>query len=183
MLYRFFLLFLCVFCGGLLQAKEETWLSIDTEALTLVVKRGNSVVATFKNIAIGRGGVVSQGMRKNGDDRTPLGTFRIAWINRGSGFYRFFGLNYPTKAHALRAYVEGLIDEPTYNTILTAIRTHRLPPQNTPMGGYVGIHGLGQGDRRIHRLYNWTHGCVALTNTQIDRLSRWIRIGTKVVIH
>ena len=174
---------LCLLLGftGPIVAAEETWLSIDTSNATLLVKRGNRVVDKFNNISFGRDGVTERGLM--GDDRTPLGTFRIAWINNHSQFHRFFGLNYPTKAHALPAYAEGLIDERTYDMIHSAIRAGRLPPQDTPLGGHVGIHGLGNADQRVHRQFNWTHGCVALTNQQIDRLSRWITKGTKVVIH
>lgn len=176
-------LLLCLILTGhtAILAADEIWLSIDTSNATLLVKSGSRVVEKFNGIAIGRSGVTDRGMQ--GDDKTPLGTFRIAWINNNSRFHRFYGLNYPNNAHALSAYGEGLIDEITYDIIHTAIRSGRIPPQGTPLGGYVGIHGLGKADKRVHRLLNWTHGCVALTNQQIDRLSRWIKKGTKVVIY
>jgi L,D-peptidoglycan transpeptidase YkuD (ErfK/YbiS/YcfS/YnhG family) len=50
------------------------------------------------------------------------------------------------------------------------------------LGGSIGIHGVGAGNRRIHEDFNWTEGCVALTNEQIDDLDRYIHIGTRVVI-
>jgi lipoprotein-anchoring transpeptidase ErfK/SrfK len=56
------------------------------------------------------------------------------------------------------------------------------PPQHTPLGGYIGIHGIGNGDTQIHETVNWTNGCVALTNQQIDDLETWVYIGMRVAI-
>ena len=50
------------------------------------------------------------------------------------------------------------------------------------MTGNIGIHGVGSGDLDVHREYNWTNGCVALTNAQIDILAQWAHIGTPVEI-
>ena len=55
------------------------------------------------------------------------------------------------------------------------------PP--TTLGGLIGIHGIGKGDPRVHRDFNWTFGCVALTNEQIDQLRPWVRLGTRVVLY
>jgi lipoprotein-anchoring transpeptidase ErfK/SrfK len=41
---------------------------------------------------------------------------------------------------------------------------------------------VGEGSVAVHEQYNWTNGCVALTNDQIDRLARWVKIGTPVEI-
>jgi hypothetical protein len=79
------------------------------------------------------------------------------------------------------ALMQGLIDLKDYQRILVAHQQGKTPPQNTPLGGQLGIHGLGRADERIHRMTNWTKGCIALTNEQIDRLSRWIGEDTLVV--
>ncbi len=65
---------------------------------------------------------------------------------------------------------------------MQAVRHHRIPPQNTPLGGQLGIHGLGRGDLDIQRTINWTNGCVALTNHDIRRLGQWVHVGTRVII-
>jgi lipoprotein-anchoring transpeptidase ErfK/SrfK len=77
---------------------------------------------------------------------------------------------------------QGTINLATYNSIITAHRYHQVPPQNTPLGGRIGIHGLGRADAKIHKTMNWTHGCIALTNGQIDHLSQWVDTGTRVKI-
>jgi hypothetical protein len=58
----------------------------------------------------------------------------------------------------------------------------RLPPQNTALGGRIGLHGLGRGDPKVHQQFNWTNGCIALTNEQIDQLLTWVGKGTRVSI-
>jgi hypothetical protein len=63
-----------------------------------------------------------------------------------------------------------------------ALRTNSVPPQNTPLGGFIGIHGIGIGDPKIHALFNWTEGCIALTNEQVDELAQWVHVGTPVTI-
>ena len=113
---------------------------------------------------------------------TPTGEFRVAWINRSSTFNIFFGLSFPNEEHTERAYQRHLIDIDTYYSLRTALSEGRLPPQDTPLGGKIGIHGLGLGDLAIHRKFDWTKGCVALTNEEIEQLAEWVQVGTRVVI-
>ncbi len=159
---------------------EGFWLLIDTQKLQLSVKRGEQTVKVFDNIAIGRNGA---GFKTHvGDDVTPLGKFRIAWINNRSPYYRFFGFDYPNRHNAEEGLAWGLINRNTYRQIVAAHDAGVMPPQDTVLGGQIGIHGLGKADEDIHRLMNWTHGCIALTNEQIDSLRRYIGKGTVVEI-
>jgi len=180
MAYRFILFILLCFLAASAGAADDAWVRINTHTDTLAVIQGDHVVEKLTDISIGRGGVTRNRVR--GDERTPLGRFRIGWINKSSPFHRFYGLDYPNRTYAERAFQEGLIGHHTLERILRAFRQHAIPPQNTALGGYVGIHGVGRGSLRIHRLFNWTQGCVALTNSQIDRLAPWIAVGTEVVI-
>ncbi len=154
---------------------------IDTKALTLKVMQGNQEILTFSNIAIGRYGTATD--KQRGDNKTPLGHFDIAWITDDTSFHRFFGFRYPSKEYAERAFREGHLDKKSWNKIRQAFASGHLPPQDTELGGNLGIHGIGKGDINMHELYNWTNGCVALTNDQIDRLTVWVRVGTPVEIH
>jgi hypothetical protein len=156
------------------------WILVDTKAHTLSVFGGDRLLARFDNIAIGRGGFSLDRMRDDG--ATPLGTFHIDRINAKSRFRLFFGIDYPRPEHARRAFEEGRIDAEDYRRIVDAFQRREPPPQDTPLGGQLGIHGLGTGDPRIHQVVNWTQGCIALTNEQISRLSRWIRVGMRVEV-
>jgi len=161
-------------------AKLERWVLIDTRSKTLAVMEGNRPIEIFPKIALGSRGAGVKFVR--GDNKTPIGTFRVGWINDNSRFNRFFGLTYPNLDYAERGYRTGLIDGPTYWAIRSALVTGRTPPQDTPLGGSIGIHGVGYGDPLIHAKFDWTSGCVALNNYQIERLSRWVNVGTRVVI-
>ena len=74
------------------------------------------------------------------------------------------------------------IDLRTYRAILNARDRGQLPPQDTALGGHIGIHGVGRLTTDDHRLFNWTQGCIALTDAQIDELAHWLALGTRVVI-
>lgn len=184
-----FILYLVILLIGLLglsvipnsvRADNGIWIDVDTSTHTLSVMQGNAIQTVFKNVAIGRYGTTWSKMTK--DDKTPLGRFRVGWINEKSRYYRFFGLNYPNLDTAKRALDENRITEETWLSILEAKSMGKTPPQNTPLGGHIGIHGIGRGDQEIHHEYNWTNGCIALTNEQIDRLGKWIKPGILVNI-
>ena len=160
---------------------NEIWIDVDTAKHTLSVMQGDTVQTVFENVAIGRFGTTW--FKKTKDDKTPLGKFRVGWINENSRYYRFFGLDYPNRETADRAWNENRITQETWRSIIKAINNEKTPPQNTPLGGYIGIHGIGNGDQKVHHQFNWTNGCVALTNEQIDQLSEWLKPGVMVEIH
>lgn len=159
---------------------EDVWLLVETQPRVLKVMQGGAELEVFPHVAIGRHGADLEKAR--GDKKTPLGEYRIGWVNENSKFHRFLGLTYPNIDNAKRAYRDGMIGEETVRTIMRAELEESIPPQNTPLGGQIGIHGLGAADREIHDAFDWTSGCIALTNEEIDRLYKWIRKGTLVVI-
>jgi len=156
------------------------WVLIDTTGLTLSVMQGEQPVMTLFNIAIGRYGTTRDKVR--GDNNTPLGRFRVTEVRRRSGFHRFIALDYPDAERAEKARRDGLIGEPELNAILGAHRRGTPPPQQTALGGQIGIHGLGNADPALHESINWTRGCVALTDRQVDALLKWIDVGVTVEI-
>lgn len=159
---------------------DEIWLDVDTGNLTLSVMDGKSVAHSFEDIAIGRNGVSHSKMQ--GDKKTPLGSYRIRKINPESRYHLFFGFDYPTMDQATAALKARRITSLEWQAINLAHLEGREPPANTPLGGYIGIHGIGSGDPQIHADFNWTDGCIALTDQQIDELARWIKAGTRVVV-
>lgn len=162
------------------QPLRNPWILVDTHKHTVSVIQGHKVKETFRRIALGRGGVAR--IRYKGDGRTPLGIFHVAWVNRNSRFHLFFGLDYPHDTQARVALRRDKISPGTYARIHRAYDAGRLPPQDTKLGGYIGIHGLGRANPVIQRMADWTEGCIALDNRQIDQLAQWVSVGTKVVI-
>ena len=153
---------------------------VDTTAGTLTVMQGERVLKVFDDVAVGRYGVTDA--KQRGDNMTPLGYFTIGWITSNTRYHRFLGLNYPDLESASRGFFNGLISKKEWLEIRQAAKSGRRPPQNTALGGLIGIHGLGEGDAEIHQDYNWTNGCVALTNDEIDQLLQWVAVGTPVEI-
>ena len=171
---------LCFAAFQVFAEDAEIWVRIDTKARLLNVMQGDQVKAVYKNIAIGRNGADKNRIR--GDNTTPLGIYRIGWINNKSKFHKFFGVNYPSRMDARRALGQGLIDHETYEELVGADLLDRVPRQDTILGGQIGIHGLGSADPFIHETMDWTRGCIALTDQQIDSLDGWIKKGAVVVI-
>lgn len=177
---RTYLLLCCAFFSVVASANNDVWLLVDTKARKIEVKKGEQTLETLESIAIGRGGAGFK-MRR-GDNITPHGSYRIGWIGEKSTFRKFFGLTYPSIEDAEHALRQGVIDTVTYDRIVSAHKRNQIPPQNTPLGGQIGIHGLGRADERVHKVFDWTHGCIALTNIQIDHLSQLVDTGTVVKI-
>jgi murein L,D-transpeptidase YafK len=97
-----------------------------------------------------------------GDRRTPEGLFSIEDRNPNSRFHLSLRISYPDAAHRARAEALGV----------------------SP-GGDIMIHGLPNGQGSIgaaHRAYDWTNGCVALTDEEIEELWNTVPIGTPVEI-
>jgi len=138
----------------------------------LLLFSGNKVLRTYH---IGLGLSPSGDKVREGDRRTPEGDFYIFTKNDKSAFYLSLGISYPNALHAERGLRDGLITRAQYEAITSALRAKKRPPQNTPLGGDIYIHGNGaQSD--------WTWGCVALENEDIRELFKAVSVGTPVSI-
>lgn len=171
---------LCTPVNATAQDDAETWLLVDTAQRTLTVMQGDRIRRSYPNISIGRGGTTAD--KRRNDDRTPLGEFHIARIERDSPFHLFLGFDYPSLEQAERALEAGAITGRQFLSIRDALRRSKIPPQQTALGGFIGIHGIGAGDPGIHEAFNWTSGCIALTNEQMDDLATRVRLGMRVVV-
>jgi murein L,D-transpeptidase YafK len=119
--------------------------------------------------------------RRQGDQRMPEGDYRVSGPPRTSRFHIFIPFDYPSRADADRALAEKRIDADVHAAIARAHARRRMPPQDTPLGGALGIHGEGvrwRGDLAL----NWTEGCVAVSDKAIEQLSRIVRPGTPIRI-
>jgi lipoprotein-anchoring transpeptidase ErfK/SrfK len=166
------------FCGTL--AAGEIWLDVDTSARTLSVMDGDRAIRVFENISVGRNGVSTD--RTVRDRTTPLGSYRVRRINPESRFRIYFGFDYPNLEQAQRAFRAGRISYDQLKSIRRAHYLEKEPPSDTALGGQIGIHGIGNGDAGIHEDFDWTDGCIAVTNHEIDELAQWLRLGTRVEV-
>lgn len=161
-------------------AFAETKLEVNLDEHLLKIYQDDVVVKTYP-VAYGRGGV---GKKTRGDGKTPLGYYHITSVKKSAAFGYFLHLNYPNIDDVIHAHKDGILDDQTFENILSRM-TSGMAPQNTPLGGYIGIHGLGgenPAKLSIHRHFNWTQGCIALTDEEIQDLLHYVSAGTLVVI-
>lgn len=168
--------------NGMVRDEDLTnvWLRISKTNQTLYVYRGAHLLDRIPT-DLGYNFFADKERRGNNGDpdhwRTPEGEFFVASKNAGSQFYKAFVLNYPNAEDAARGLEDGLITQEQYDAIVHAERRFGMPPMNTELGGWIEIHGDGTGKRQ-----NWTQGCVAIQNIQMDRLWDLVDVGTPVLI-
>ncbi|MBI2626958.1 MAG: L,D-transpeptidase [Parcubacteria group bacterium] len=112
---------------------------------------------------------------EKGDGKTPEGDYYVISKNPNSRFYLSLQLSYPNHDDACRGLTQHFINESQKKQIVEAVCNDRLPPQNTRLGGDIFIHGGGISE-------DWTAGCVALSNPDIETLFKLIPVGTDVII-
>ncbi len=145
---------------------------IDKEARRLFLYSGSELIKIYP-ISLGLDPVGDK--ERQGDRRTPEGRFYVCNKNPKSKYYLSLGISYPNIEDAERGLRQGLITRQQYNAIVRAIKARRKPPWNTPLGGAICIHGGGIP-------WDWTYGCIAMRNTDMEELFRVIPVGTPVII-
>jgi len=150
---------------------------------TLTLYKGTTPVKTYP-AAFG-GGYGDGDKRRTGDLRTPEGDFYICTMNPSKRFYKFMGLSYPGLKHAGYGLQERLITRAEYNKIKKAIDDRQPPTWSTRLGGAIGIHGrtaspAPESNRPGSR--NWTAGCIALANADVDEIFSVVALGTAVTV-
>jgi murein L,D-transpeptidase YafK len=99
---------------------------------------------------------------REGDRRTPEGWYRTS-DKPMSRFHAAIAVHYPNADDAAAGLAAGRIDETVHATIVAALAEGARPPQNTPLGGEILIHGGGN-------VADWTHGCIGMADADIDLL-------------
>lgn len=132
---------------------------VDKSQRTLWAYRDGKPVRTFR-VALGSEPVGPK--ERQGDGRTPEGVYPVVAHKEDSDFHRALRLGYPTLEQVVAAEEAGV--DP---------------------GGDIMIHGLPNGMGaigRAHRQSDWTQGCIALTDDEIDWMYRFVGDGTPVEI-
>lgn len=112
-----------------------------------------------------------------GDMRTPEGWYFVTHRNEKSAYYRSLGISYPSMADVERGIANGTVVYPDVQSVADAYNTGKAPPQSTPLGGDIMIHG---NPRRWTN--EWTLGCVSLMNADLDKVIALSPPGTAVLI-
>ena len=165
---------------GLTAGQVQIRLFVDKSDKLLKVYTGNNVLKAYR-IELGDSGMGDKQVA--GDHKTPEGSFYIAQKSILSPSDKYLGnrwmrLSYPNIEDAQRGLNSGLINKTTYDSIVNAINNGQIPPQNTALGGGIGIHGGSVAEFGP----NWTWGCVGLTNKDVQDFYDYVKVGTKVTI-
>ncbi len=125
----------------------------------LLLLSGDQIVKTY-SVALGSGGLAPK--RREGDDKTPEGIYRIDSRNPASRFHLALHISYPDESDKEQARKRGV-----------------------KPGGDIMIHGLGPefeylGEKQ--HLYDWTAGCIAVTDSEIEEIWRLVPDRTPVEI-
>ncbi|GAB2195869.1 L,D-transpeptidase family protein [Sessilibacter sp. MAH4] len=100
--------------------------------------------------------------QQEGDERTPEGNYVLDYIKEDSAFYRAMHISYPNKNDMSNAKANGV----------------------SP-GGFIMIHGQKNGFGWLSFLsqnFDWTNGCIALTNSEMDEFLELVEEGTDIQI-
>jgi murein L,D-transpeptidase YafK len=132
---------------------------IEKQARRLSLLAKGAVIKTYK-IALGGNPVGPK--ERQGDNKTPEGTYYIDARNGNSGFHLSLHISYPNEDDKKRAKKLGV----------------------SP-GGDIMIHGIKNGFAPVgasHAETDWTEGCIAVTNQEMEEIYRFVPIGTIVEI-
>lgn len=132
---------------------------IDKSERQLILLRGERPLKTYQ---VALGSAPKGHKRFEGDQRTPEGVYAIDFRNADSGFHRALRISYPNEADRVRALEAGV--DP---------------------GGQIMIHGLKNGQGWLGRRHlggDWTDGCIAVTNEEIEEIWSLVDLGTPVEI-
>ena len=139
------------------EAVDKVLIEKQTRRLTLLAR--GEVVKTY-NIALG--GNPFGPKERQGDCKTPEGTYIIDSRNGNSGYHLALHISYPNEDDKRRARELGV----------------------SP-GGDIMIHGLKNGFAQVgasHTASDWTEGCIAVTNQEMEEIYRFVPDGTVVEI-
>jgi len=134
----------------------------------IVVEKADRRITLFaqgvpiRSFKVALGGAPEGPKQQEGDERTPEGLYSINARNPNSAFHRSLQISYPDsrdRARAAAAHVDP--------------------------GGLIMIHGLPNRWSwlgRLHRLLDWTDGCIAVTDAEMDEIWQLVELGTPIEI-
>jgi len=119
------------------------------------------------------------------DMATPVGEYKICYIDTMSKYHKFLRLNYPNLSDDVEALRKGIITQKEYDKLTFDFYYGECPDMNTALGGNIGIQGIGEYNsifKNLPFVFNWTGGSIAVSNEGIDEIYSVVKKGTKVVI-
>jgi len=135
---------------------EVTSIVVNKSALKMYLLHGDEVLKDY-NIDLGFAPAGPKQFR--GDGKTPEGTYLIDRRNPNSSFHLSLGISYPNAQDVAFARAQG--KEP---------------------GGDIFIHGRPNDRSQPSNGENWTAGCIAVKNREMEEIYAMVRKGTVITI-
>ena len=139
-------------------ARVESIVVLKSDRKLILMNQG-SPVREYR-ISLGRNPVGAK--TQEGDGKTPEGSYFIDYRNEKSTFHLALQISYPSDADRVQASSQGV--KPGGLIMIHGMRNHF---------GFVG---------RWHRWVDWTDGCIAVTDQEIEEIGRVVRDGTPIEI-
>jgi len=139
-------------------AEIDSVLVIKSISKMYLISKGERI----KAYSIALGGNAKGHKQQEGDKKTPEGKYILDYKKSDSAFYKAIHISYPNEKDIARAEEEGV----------------------NP-GGQIMIHGQKNGFGWLSWLsqqFNWTNGCIAVTNSDMDEIWGLVEIGTPIEI-
>ena len=132
---------------------EVTQVQIYKAQRVMYLLHGSKVLKSYR---IGLGGQPFGDKQFEGDQKTPEGAYVITHRNPNSTYHLSLGISYPNDADRAFAAAAGL-----------------------PPGGDIFIHGGPNGRVSTN---DWTYGCIAVTDREMERIYAMVKPGTTIHI-
>lgn len=132
---------------------------VDKSERRLQLLSGDKVIKSY-HIALGGNPIGHK--QQEGDQRTPTGSYTLDYKNEKSGYHRSMHVSYPNATDKANAKSRGV----------------------SP-GGAIMIHGQKNGFGALAMLNqqrDWTAGCIAVTNDEMDEIMAAVSVGTPIEI-
>ena len=138
---------------------EVTLVKVEKSVSTMYLIDGETIV---KEYHVAFGGTPKGHKQQEGDERTPEGRYILDYKKEDSSFYRSMHVSYPNTQDKQNAKELGV----------------------SP-GGFIMVHGQRNGLgwlSLITQNFNWTNGCIALSNAEMDEFMALVKVGTPIQI-
>lgn len=152
------LMTICLLGSAAAQAAVDL-VKVDKSKRQMYLYDGEQLVRQF---SIALGGQPQGHKQQEGDQKTPEGRYVLDAINEQSSYYRSMHVSYPNAEDTARAKARGV----------------------SP-GGMIMVHGQRNGAGWLAGLtqqFDWTDGCIALQNDEMDEFLRLVKVGTPIEI-
>jgi murein L,D-transpeptidase YafK len=164
-----FLILLLLFCGlFIFNSLPEKKLPKNTQIDSIIVFKNKRQLQAWENgilikkysISLGKNPIGAKEIE--GDNKTPEGIYTIFDKNPQSDYHNNLGISYPNLYNI--EYAKKIGKSAGFD-----IKIHGMPK-------FMGFLG------KIYKNIDWTAGCIAVTNDEIDEIAKATKIGTKIIL-